>query len=90
MFSACMLCHGELYLLRPAAQHLTTFYLMVSIGGALGGIFVSLVAPLHLQRLLGVLCWAGNDDCHSADRFAQIKPKTSLPARVLYSLCLCW
>jgi hypothetical protein len=45
MFSACMLCHGELYLLRPEATHLTTFYLMVSIGGALGGLFVSLIAP---------------------------------------------
>jgi hypothetical protein len=46
LFSACMLCHGELYLLRPKADHLTTFYLMVSIGGAAGGLFVSLVAPL--------------------------------------------
>ena len=46
LFTACMLCHGELYLLRPSAQHLTTFYLMVSIGGALGGIFVSLIAPV--------------------------------------------
>jgi hypothetical protein len=46
LFSACMLCHGELYLLRPSAKHLTTFYLMISIGGALGGIFVSLIAPL--------------------------------------------
>jgi MFS family permease len=46
LFSVCMLCHGELYLLRPASAHLTTFYLMVSIGGAFGGIFVSLIAPL--------------------------------------------
>ncbi len=46
LFAACMLCHGELYLLRPAAEHLTTFYLMVSVGGALGGIFVSLIAPV--------------------------------------------
>jgi hypothetical protein len=46
LFSVCMLCHGELYLLRPSAEHLTTFYLMVSIGGALGGIFVSLIAPI--------------------------------------------
>ncbi|MEO7839447.1 MAG: fused MFS/spermidine synthase, partial [Anaerolineales bacterium] len=46
LFSVSMLCHGELYLLRPHAEHLTTFYLMVSIGGALGGIFVSLIAPL--------------------------------------------
>jgi len=46
LFSVCMLCHGELYLLRPSSEHLTTFYLMVSIGGAFGGIFVSLIAPL--------------------------------------------
>ena len=46
MFSACMLCHGELYRLRPKAQHLTSFYLMVSVGGALGGIFTSLIAPV--------------------------------------------
>src|SRR5215207_9646708 len=46
LFTACMLCHGELYLLRPPAKHLTTFYLMVSIGGAIGGIFVSLIAPV--------------------------------------------
>ena len=46
LFEACMLCHGELYRLRPPAEYLTTFYLMVSIGGALGGTFVSLLAPL--------------------------------------------
>jgi hypothetical protein len=46
LFTACMLCHGELYLLRPSAKYLTTFYLMVSIGGAFGGVFVSLIAPL--------------------------------------------
>ena len=46
LFTACMLSHGELYLLRPDADHLTSFYLMVSIGGALGGFFVSLIAPL--------------------------------------------
>ena len=46
LFAACMLCHGELYLLRPPAHHLTTFYLMVSIGGAFGGLFVSLAAPI--------------------------------------------
>jgi hypothetical protein len=46
LFVVCMLCHGELYILRPPAAYLTTFYLMVSVGGALGGIFVSLIAPL--------------------------------------------
>ncbi|WKZ38443.1 MAG: fused MFS/spermidine synthase [Anaerolineales bacterium] len=45
LFLACMICHGELYRLRPHADHLTSFYLMVSVGGAVGGIFVNLVAP---------------------------------------------
>jgi hypothetical protein len=46
LFFACMLCHGELYRLRPSSGHLTSFYLMISLGGALGGLFVSLAAPL--------------------------------------------
>lgn len=46
LFSICLLCHSELYLRRPSPRYLTTFYLMLSIGGAVGGIFVSLIAPL--------------------------------------------
>lgn len=46
LFTACMLCHGELYRLRPKAAELTGFYLNISIGGALGGIFVAVLAPL--------------------------------------------
>lgn len=45
VFTCCMVAHGELYRLRPDSSHLTRFYLMVSIGGALGGISVNLVAP---------------------------------------------
>ncbi len=45
LFVACMIAHGELYRLRPAPAHLTRFYLMVSLGGALGGVFVNLIAP---------------------------------------------
>jgi hypothetical protein len=45
LFLATMICHGELYRLRPHADHLTSFYLMVSLGGAAGGIFVNLIAP---------------------------------------------
>jgi hypothetical protein len=46
LFAAAMICHGELFALRPQAASLTHFYLMVSIGGALGGFFVNLIAPL--------------------------------------------
>ena len=45
LFICCLFCHGELARRRPAPRHLTLFYLMVSIGGALGGIFVALIAP---------------------------------------------
>jgi hypothetical protein len=46
LFAACMSAHGELYRLRPGAAHLSRFYLLVSVGGALGGVFVNLVAPV--------------------------------------------
>ncbi len=45
LFICCMVCHGELAHRKPAAPYLTLFYLMVSLGGALGGLFVALVAP---------------------------------------------
>lgn len=45
LFLACMVCHGELSRLRPAAGQLTQFYLVVSLGGALGGTVVALLAP---------------------------------------------
>lgn len=45
LFACCMVCHGELVRLKPHASRLTGFYLMVSVGGALGGLFVSLAAP---------------------------------------------
>jgi SAM-dependent methyltransferase len=46
LFIACLFCHGELYRSRPAPRFLTTFYLVVSAGGALGGVLVAVVAPL--------------------------------------------
>jgi len=45
LFVSCMVCHGELARRRPAPRYLTLFYLMVSIGGAIGGVFVGLIAP---------------------------------------------
>lgn len=48
LFATCMLCHGTLAARRPAPRHLTRFYLMVSAGGAAGGILVGIVAPLTL------------------------------------------
>jgi SAM-dependent methyltransferase len=47
LFLVCMFCHGELAHAKPQAKYLTRFYLMLSLGGALGGLFVGLLAP-HL------------------------------------------
>jgi hypothetical protein len=62
LFAACMVCHGELYRLRPPPEYLTRFYLMVSVGGAFGGIFINFVAPFifkgYWELPLGyTLCW---------------------------------
>jgi hypothetical protein len=46
LFVIAMVCHGELARDRPTARHLTEFYLWMSVGGVLGGIFAALVAPL--------------------------------------------
>ncbi len=45
LFFCCMFCHGELVRLKPHVRHLTSFYLMIALGGALGSLFVSAVAP---------------------------------------------
>ena len=44
MFVGCMVCHGELARLRPDPKYLTSFYLSLSVGGALGGLFITLAA----------------------------------------------
>jgi hypothetical protein len=62
----CMICHGEVYRLKPAPRFLTSFYLYIAAGGAAGGIFVGLVAPLVFHSyaelswgfwLLAALVW---------------------------------
>jgi hypothetical protein len=52
LFLGCIVCHGELYRLRPHAEKLTAYYLCISLGGALGGIFVAIIAPAVFRTLL--------------------------------------
>ncbi len=49
LFTACMVCNGELYRSKASPRFLTSFYLTVAVGGALGGVFVALIAP-HLFK----------------------------------------
>ncbi|PHS18998.1 MAG: hypothetical protein COA78_01140 [Blastopirellula sp.] len=52
MFFICMICHGELVRMKPDARHLTAYYLMISAGGALGGIVVSILCPMIFTSYL--------------------------------------
>lgn len=59
LFVCCMVCHGELARLKPKPSQLTLFFFMVSVGGLLGGVFVSLVAPaifiLYYEFYVGLI-----------------------------------
>ena len=44
-FVIAMACHGELARTRPAAKYLTGFYVALSFGGMVGGLFAGLIAP---------------------------------------------
>ncbi len=53
LFICCMFCHGELARRKPAAgKHLTSFYVTVALGGAIGGVLVGAVAPMLFRELL--------------------------------------
>ena len=52
LFSVCMVCHGELAKSRPTPRFLTGFYLAMSMGGVLGGLFNTVVAPLIFNRFV--------------------------------------
>jgi hypothetical protein len=70
LFIACMVCHGELYRLKPPPRHLTSYFLYIAAGGALGGFLVAVAAPAVfndyrelqigfwlLSYAVGVLCF---------------------------------
>lgn len=50
LFVFVMVAHGELYRLRPHPKHLTAFYMWLSVGGAVGGLFVGLVGPTMFDQ----------------------------------------
>lgn len=52
LFVVALGCHGALALDRPAPRHLTEFYLLISVGGVLGGLFNALLAPLAFPSLI--------------------------------------
>ena len=87
VFVVAMVCHGRLAQDRPAPQRLTTFYLVESAGGVLGGAFAALVAPVvfnalweyPLALLLAALLWPGvrRDAPPRADRRPRVAGRAS-------------
>ncbi len=63
LFVCCMVCHGELSRLKPNPTFLTGYYLMIALGGALGGVLVAIVMPALVNDFfelhLGLLAMAG-------------------------------
>jgi spermidine synthase len=60
LFAGCMVCHGETARLKPAPRFLTSFYLLIAAGGAAGGLFVGILAPVifHSYAELNWGFWA--------------------------------
>ena len=99
LFVIALACHGALALDRPAPRYLTEFYLLISVGGVLGGLFNALLAPLLFSSLIEyplvmvlacVLLRAGRGDAGlglglGAWRAAVLVPAVAVLALVLYS-----
>ena len=95
LFVACMLCQGELVRSRPSPRYLTQFFLTVAAGGALGGVFVALVAPrvftefseypigLGAACLLGLASWVHREGRKAWSNFDTRIPVTALALGVL-------
>lgn len=89
LFFGCVVCHGELARSKPHPNYLTHFYLSLASGGALGGLFVGLVAPqvfnsyLELPLALIGLTLLGLYRCSEEIR---VLPKTSWTANLIVAL----
>ena len=57
LFIVCLFCHGELVQRKPHARDLTSFYLIIALGGAVGAVCVGLLAPRVLSGVyeLGIV-----------------------------------
>ena len=79
LFVVCLFCHGELAQSKPQARFLTRFYFVVALGGAAGGLFVSMLAPrifpfywelpLALVAVGLIGCWVGYKNGFGPVRF---------------------
>lgn len=85
LFATCMICHGEMARRRPAARYLTSFYLSSSIGGAVGGLFVGVAAPM---LFLGY--WELNLSIIAAWIAVLLTPPPRRRGKLVKGLGACW
>ncbi len=93
IFVNCMACHGELARLKPPPSQLTAYFLMIALGGAIGGIFTGLVAPriFNDDYELGLSCIAAVCLVSAACQHRQSGPRPSsrpIKATVLFTTLL--
>jgi hypothetical protein len=93
LFLGCLACHGELARLKPEPRRLTSYYLAIAAGGALGGAFVAVVAPRiftqYLELHLGLwACCAAVLVALGADPRSKLRRGRPLGAWVLSGLAL--
>lgn len=105
LLTVCVSCHGQIAQQRPSPTHLTAFYFIISLGGVLGSVFNTLVAPAIFKsghEYLLVLLLAGVtvarlpsidslDESLSVARSCWSKPVSLvIPMVVLGVTLLCW
>jgi hypothetical protein len=90
-----MVCHGELVRLQPPTAYLTSFYLRIALGGALGGLFVNLVAPIIFKGywefhagLIATVVLLGICVFRSQDLF--VSASIRVLSKVFWIGCLVW
>lgn len=100
LFAVCFACHGELVRAKPVPRHLTFFYLVVSAGGVVGGLFVAVLAPaifagyyeyeLSLVLAFGLILVAWMKDDTARSRIPRIVRLGAGPVWVALSLALAY
>ncbi len=86
LFTCAMVCHGQLYYLRPGHHKLTSYYLMIAAGGALGGFIVAVICPLifdsYLELNLGIIA------CIMFTLLADIHRRLPLSRRLIWAMAI--
>lgn len=90
-FATAIICHRQLYEARPEASHLTEFYMLMSLGGVLGGLFVSLLAPLIFTSVLEypvllIIGLAAHQDVLKDEKLKSVLRNPLLPLAVFAGL----